>query len=135
MVEGHFRLTPEVGGALKSAIDQRTRAVFRAKWREGVRDSHAAYRADALAEFVLGEPGAKKPGGYTTNVLIDQAVLQRGVEPDAEGDADDRDERDERDEMVAALGAGIAQADVELVGSQWGEKKMVSGMIIAQASR
>ncbi len=78
MVEGHFRLTPEVGGALKSAIDQRTRAVFRAKWREGVRDSHAAYRADALAEFVLGEPGAKKPGGYTTNVLIDQAVLQRG---------------------------------------------------------
>jgi len=58
MVEGHFRLTPEVGGPLKSVIEEHTKQMFRVKWREGVRDSNDAYAADALAALVLGEPDA-----------------------------------------------------------------------------
>src|SRR5258706_8266749 len=43
--------------------------------------------------------------------------------PDAERDPRDRDEGDEGDEMRAALGAGIAQADEKLEGSQEREGK------------
>ncbi len=58
MLEGHFRLTPEVGGRLKTAIEEHAKRVFRSKWREGVRDRSDAYAADALAALVLGEPDA-----------------------------------------------------------------------------
>jgi hypothetical protein len=37
MLEGHFRLTPEVGGGLKAVIEEHTKKVFRTKWREGSR--------------------------------------------------------------------------------------------------
>jgi len=62
MVEGHFRLTPEVGGPLKTVIEEHTKHVFRVKWCEGARDSNDAYAADALAALVLGEPDAAKAG-------------------------------------------------------------------------
>ncbi len=78
MLEGHFRLTPEVGGGLKSAIEEHTKKVFRRKWSEGARDRQDAYAADALAELVAGEPDDKKTVGYTTHILIDRQVLQRG---------------------------------------------------------
>jgi hypothetical protein len=93
MVEGHFRLTPEVGGGLKAAIDEQTKDVFRSKHREGAREAHDAYAADALAELVLREPhtgkseagkssgedaGTRKPVGYTAHVVIDHEVLVRG---------------------------------------------------------
>jgi 5-methylcytosine-specific restriction endonuclease McrA len=80
MVEGHFRLTPEVGGGLRAAIEQQTQAVFRAKYRDGVREPHHAYAADAFARLVMGEGGAGRgPGGYTAHVVIDHAVLVRGA--------------------------------------------------------
>jgi hypothetical protein len=78
MVEGHFRLTPEVGGGLKAAIEERTRQVFRAKRCEGTRESHDAYAADALAALVVGEPSACKSGGFAAHVVIDHEALVRG---------------------------------------------------------
>ncbi len=80
MVEGHFRLAPEVGGALRAAIQQQTQRVFRAQHRAGIHDPHHAYAADALAQLVIGEPDAAKPAvGYATHVVIDHAVLIRGT--------------------------------------------------------
>lgn len=80
MVEGHFRLTPEVRGGLKAAIEHETQRVFRAKHRAGVREAHDAYAADALAALVVGEPGGRKQAvGYTAHVVIDHAVLVRGA--------------------------------------------------------
>ena len=49
MVEGHFKVTPEVGGAMKARIDQLTRKRFRDARSAGRRDSQDAYAADALA--------------------------------------------------------------------------------------
>ncbi len=80
MVEGHFQLSPEVGGGLKAAIEQQTQRVFRAEHRKGGREAHDAYAADALAQLVTGEPdGPKRPVGYTAHVVIDHAVLVRGT--------------------------------------------------------
>ena len=80
MVEGHFELPPEIGGALKIAIEKQTQRVFRAKYREGVREANDAYAADALAALVIGEPDATKPAvGYTTHIVIDHTVLIRGT--------------------------------------------------------
>jgi hypothetical protein len=82
MLEGHFRLTPEVGGRVKTAIEQHTKFVFRREWREGTRDRQDSYAADAFAELVTGgrgmHAGPKQVGGYTTHVVIDHEVLQRG---------------------------------------------------------
>ncbi len=80
MVEGHFRLTPEVGGGLRAAIEQQTQAVVRAKHREGIHEPHHAYAADALVQLVTGESGgARRPAGYAAHVVIDHAVLIRGA--------------------------------------------------------
>ncbi|MCU1456611.1 MAG: protein of unknown function endonuclease [Actinomycetia bacterium] len=76
MVEGRFKLAPEVGAGLKALIDERTREVFRAKHREGVREEHDAYAADALAESVLGSSTGRV--ATTVHVVIDHAALVRG---------------------------------------------------------
>lgn len=78
MVEGHFTLAPEVGGGVKAAIEECTRKVFRAKRKDGARESHDAYAADALAELVLGSSGQGTRVGYTSHVVIDHEVLVRG---------------------------------------------------------
>ena len=78
MVEGHFTVTPEVGGAIKAVIDDGTRRKFRAARKTGVHESQDAYAADALAEAILGDPGQTKSGGYTTHVVIDHEALRRG---------------------------------------------------------
>ncbi len=83
MIEGHLRLTPEVGGAFKAAIEEQTQRQFRAQHREGGRERHDAYAADALAQLVMGAAVGgvgrpRRPGGYTAHVVIDHAVLVRG---------------------------------------------------------
>jgi hypothetical protein len=78
MVEGHFRLTPEVGGGVKAAIEACTRKVFRAKRKEGEREAHDAYAADALAELVTAKTGKQKPVGYSAHVVVDHGALVRG---------------------------------------------------------
>src|SRR4051812_17945112 len=78
MVEGHFKVTPEVGGAIRARIDQMTRTRFRDARSTGVRESQDAYAADAFAEAMLGEPSGGTGGGYTTHVVIDHEALVRG---------------------------------------------------------
>jgi hypothetical protein len=53
MVEGWFRLTPEVGGQVKAVLDDQTRREFRNARREGRHEDFEAYTADALAHLIL----------------------------------------------------------------------------------
>jgi hypothetical protein len=78
MVEGHFKVTPEVGGKLKSVFDAETERVFRSNRKDGVREPLDRYAADAFANLVLAEPSAKR--GVTTmlHVVIDHGALVRG---------------------------------------------------------
>jgi hypothetical protein len=78
MMEGHFKVTPEVGGAIKSLIDDGTRRNFRAARKAKVQEPQHAYAADAFAQAVTGDPAQRKSGGYTTHILIDHAALLRG---------------------------------------------------------
>jgi len=78
MVEGHFRVTPEVGGAIKSVIEDGTRRNFRNARSSKAYESQDAYAADAFAEAVTGDPAKRKGGGYTTHVVVDHGALVRG---------------------------------------------------------
>jgi hypothetical protein len=84
MVEGHFKVTPEVGGAMKARIDDLTRKRFRAARSSGVRESQDAYAADALAEALTGDPANAKRVRYTTHVVVDHEALVRGSALDGE---------------------------------------------------
>ena len=78
MVEGHFKVTPQVGGRIKACIEHGTRRHFRIARSDGTREPQDRYAADAFADAVLGDPAAVKSGGYTAHVLIDHEVLVRG---------------------------------------------------------
>jgi hypothetical protein len=78
MVQGHFKVTPEVGGAIKAVIEDGTRKRFRDARSGGEREGQDAYAADAFAYAVIGDPANAKPGGYTTQIVIDFEALQRG---------------------------------------------------------
>jgi hypothetical protein len=78
MVEGHFKVTPEAGGAIRARIDRLTRKRFREARKAGARESQDAYAADAFAEAMVGDPSEAKGGGYTTHVVIDHEALVRG---------------------------------------------------------
>jgi hypothetical protein len=79
MFEGHFRVTPEIGGQIKSALDDRVQRIFRSRRTNGPHESLEAYAADALADLVLARPDAKKQApSITTHVVIDHAALVRG---------------------------------------------------------
>ena len=82
MVEGNFRVTPEVGGAIKSVIEDGTRRAFRNARKTKNQESQDAYAADAFAEAMLGDPAKKQSAGYTTHVVVDhQALLRGNTEP------------------------------------------------------
>jgi hypothetical protein len=78
MVEGHFKVTPEVGGAIRARIDRMTRTRFRDARSAGTREAQDAYAADAFAAAILGDPSDAKGGGYTTHVVVDHDALVRG---------------------------------------------------------
>ena len=78
MVEGHFKVTPEIGGAIRARIDDATRRRFREARKDGTREHQDAYAADAFADAMLRGPSAGKAGGYTTHVVIDHEALVRG---------------------------------------------------------
>ena len=79
MVEGHFRVTPEIGGQIKAMIDDGVQRIFRQRRKHGPHESHETYAADALAELILTEPARRKASAsVTTHVVIDHAVLVRG---------------------------------------------------------
>ena len=78
MVEGHFKVTPEIGGAIRARIDDATRRRFREARKDGTREHQDAYAADAFADAMLRGPSAGKAGGYTTHVVMDHEALVRG---------------------------------------------------------
>ncbi len=80
MVEGHFTVTPEVGGAIEAVIDHGTRKQFRAARKSGVREPQDRYAADAFADAIDRRPatGTSKGGGWSAHVLVDHEALVRG---------------------------------------------------------
>ena len=85
MVEGHFKVTPQVGGAIKAVIEKGTGKRFRDARSSGVHESQDAYAADAFADAVVGDPAVgAKPGGWSAHVVIDHEALGRGHAIDGE---------------------------------------------------
>ncbi len=78
MVEGHFKVTPEVGGAIEAVIDKGTRKKFREARKSGVREPQDRYAADAFADVITGDASTSKGGGWSAHVLIDHEALGRG---------------------------------------------------------
>jgi hypothetical protein len=78
MVEGHFRLAPEVGGAVKARIDAEVQRIFRARRKSGSHESHDAYAADALAGLCEAATGTGGKTVTNVHVVIDHAALVRG---------------------------------------------------------
>jgi hypothetical protein len=77
MLEGRFRLAPEIGGSFKPVIDAEVQRIFRSRRTSGEHESHDAYAADALAGLLLGD--AKTKGAATNvHVVIDHTALVRG---------------------------------------------------------
>ncbi len=78
MVEGHFKVTPEVGGRIKACIEDGTRRKFReARCRWGARVP-GRVRGGCVRRRSAGDPTDAKSGGYTTHILIDHEALVRG---------------------------------------------------------
>jgi Domain of unknown function (DUF222) len=84
MVEGHFKVTPEVGGGVRARIDRLTRKRFREARKAGAREPQDAYAADAFADAMLGDPSEAKGGGYTAHIVVDHEALVRGNAVDGE---------------------------------------------------
>jgi hypothetical protein len=78
MMEGHFKVTPQVGGRLRAYFDREVSRRFRAARSAGAPKSHERYAAEALSDAILGDPLDAKSVGYTAHVLIDHEVLTRG---------------------------------------------------------
>ena len=80
MVAGKFRVTPEVGGQMKTAIETAVQRTFRARRSGSEHESHEAYAADALAASVLtGGPGTGSGGAqFTVHIVVDHATLVLG---------------------------------------------------------
>jgi hypothetical protein len=83
MLAGRFRLTPEVGGQVKAAIDAEVQRIFRTRRTGGNDEPHEAYAADALANFVLGDSTGRGVKS-TVHVVIDHGALMRGGPVDGE---------------------------------------------------
>jgi hypothetical protein len=82
MVEGNFRLTPEIGGQVKAVIDAGTQKTFRDR-RSGEHEPHEAYAADVFAERMLST-GTGKTVKANVHVVIDHGALVRGNPIDGE---------------------------------------------------
>jgi hypothetical protein len=80
MVAGKFRVTPEVGAQMKTAIETAVQRTFRARRSGSEHESHEAYAADALAASVLtGGPGTGSGGAqFTVHIVVDHATLVLG---------------------------------------------------------
>ena len=77
MLEGHFRLAPEVGGRFKAALDNETQRIFRSRRASGPHESPDAYAADALMNLIADDGVATKRTSTTVHVVIDHAALTR----------------------------------------------------------
>jgi hypothetical protein len=92
MWAGRFRYAPEVGGALKAAIEKQVQRIFRDHKNPVDNESNDAYAADAVAGFVLGDPTetagtvstATKGVDATVHILVSHGTLVRGGVADGE---------------------------------------------------
>jgi hypothetical protein len=76
---------PEVGGPVKSVFEAAVQRIFREHRTGTDHEPLAAYAADALATFVLGDGGAGAKGaGATVHVVVDHGALVRGGAVDGE---------------------------------------------------
>lgn len=68
-VDGAFRLelqtTPDAGARVMAAVERRAGAIFDAARRQGRREPHHAYAADALVELATGTPAVTTTPGDT----------------------------------------------------------------------
>jgi hypothetical protein len=82
MIEGHFRLEPEVGGPCKAVLDSEVQRIFRQRRKSGEHESHEAYAADAFATLILEGNDSRgtvaKRAATSVHVVIDHAALVRG---------------------------------------------------------
>ncbi|MDQ3766295.1 MAG: HNH endonuclease [Actinomycetota bacterium] len=82
-------LTPDAGAVVVAALEPYTERVFQTARRQGRRESHAAYAADALVEMAEhvricdDEPSRRSPGA-TVHVVVDHQALLRGSLEDGE---------------------------------------------------
>jgi hypothetical protein len=83
MVEGWFRLTPEIGGQIQAIVEAGVQKTFRARRAGEDHEPHAAYAADVLVDAFLGD-GTAKGVKTTVHVVIDHAALVRGNTVDGE---------------------------------------------------
>jgi hypothetical protein len=74
MIGGHFRLTPEVGGPVKTLIDGLTAKIFRSRRSAPDPEPMDAYAADALAEALLGEAAVAAANPATMSGDSDSAA-------------------------------------------------------------
>jgi hypothetical protein len=83
MVEGRFRLTPELGGQIKKIVDDGVQKIFRERRSGEDHEFQEAYAADVLVEAFLGDGTAK---GVKSNlhVVIDHGALTGGNTIDGE---------------------------------------------------
>ncbi|MDQ1477915.1 MAG: hypothetical protein QOE62_3144 [Actinomycetota bacterium] len=94
MWAGRFRYAPEVGGAMKAAIEKQVQRIFRDHKAGADQESNDAYAADAVAAFVLCGPVATETAGTdssalkgidaTVHILADLGALRRGGTADGE---------------------------------------------------
>jgi hypothetical protein len=81
--EGKFRLTPDHGAVLQSALESAQSAVFARARKDGLREGADAYAADALLDLAMGG-GSSAAGDRSTDpralirVRVDQTALVRG---------------------------------------------------------
>ncbi|MCZ7526003.1 MAG: HNH endonuclease [Acidimicrobiia bacterium] len=65
MVWGRFRLPPDLGAAVVSRLEHQGDAEYRTAYREGRREAHDRYLADALVTLVTAGPGSSAASGGT----------------------------------------------------------------------
>jgi hypothetical protein len=97
MLEGHFKVIPELGGQVKAVLDAGVQRIFRERRTTGPHEPHDRYAADVLVELLLAGTSAPNPSTPTgapqvagsvkaapsktvtnVHVMIDHDALVRG---------------------------------------------------------
>ena len=83
MWAGLHRLTREIGGAFKAAVEAEAQRIFRERRKNGEREPGRGLRRQALVNLVLGKSSTQGVK-YTVHILIDHVALVRGFLMDGE---------------------------------------------------
>jgi hypothetical protein len=77
MVEGHFKVIPEIGGQIRAVLDAGTQRIFRARRTTGPHEPLDRYAADVLAELLLAQTPA--PENDVTNDSVSPVSCSRST--------------------------------------------------------